>query len=80
MRVSAAAYGFAGVWDRVRFGTLSQDLADPVLRQQAAVLATSLAARPDVWLSCYEQLRVDENAVLEIVYDAFALGWRLKWT
>ena len=79
-RVSAAAYGFAAVWDRVRYGTLSHALADPVLRQQAAILATSLAARPDVWLSCYEQLRVDENAFLEVVYDAFALGWRLKWT
>ena len=79
-RVSAAAYGFAAVWDRVRYGTLSHAMADPVLRQQAAVLATSLAARPDVWLSCYEHLRVDENAFLEVVYDAFALGWRLKWT
>lgn len=79
-RVSAAAYGFAAVWDRVRYGTVSLELADPVLRQQAAILATSLAARPDVWLSCYEQLRVDENAFLEVVYDAFALGWRLKWT
>ena len=69
-----------------RFGTgcgmgrFHMALADPVLRQQAAILATSLAARPDVWLSCYEQLRVDENAFLEVVYDAFALGWRLKWT
>ena len=79
-RVSAAAYGFAAVWDRVRYGTLSPAMADPVLRQQAAVLATSLAARPDVWLSCYDQLRVDENAFLEVVYDAFALGWHLKWT
>ena len=31
-RVSAAAYAYAAVWDRVRYGTLSQALADPVLR------------------------------------------------
>ncbi|MDE3001112.1 MAG: adenosylcobinamide amidohydrolase [Gemmatimonadota bacterium] len=79
-RVSAAAYALAAVWDRVRFGTLSHALADPVLRQQAATLAASLAAKPDAWPSCYARLHARENALLELVYDAFALGWRLKWT
>lgn len=79
-QVSAAAFAFAAVWDRVRFGTLSSILAVPVLRQQAATLATSLAAKPDAWLPCYEKLAVQEEAFLEVVYDALALGWRLKWT
>ncbi len=79
-RVSAAAYAFAAVWDRVRCGTLSHALADSVLRQQAATLATSLAAKPEAWPSCYAQLHAKENALLELVYDALALGWRLKWT
>ena len=34
-RVAASAYALAAVWDRVRYGTLSQELATPVLRQQA---------------------------------------------
>ena len=79
-RVAASAYAFAAVWDRVRYGTLSQELAAPVLRQQAAILATALAAKPEAYLSCYEQLRINEDDWLAIAYDALALGWRLKWT
>jgi len=78
-QVSAAAFAFAAVWDRVRYGSISGALAAPVLRQQAATLATALAAKPDVWLPCYEQLQVNEDAFLDVVYDALALGWRLKW-
>ena len=79
-RASAAAYAFAAIWDRVRCGAISQSLAEPVLRQQAAVLASSLAARTEAWPACYERLRADEDDPLELVYDALALGWRLKWT
>ena len=79
-RVAASAYAFAAVWDRVRYGTLSQELAAPVLRQQAAILATALAAKPEDYLSCFEQLRLREDDWLTIAYDALALGWRLKWT
>lgn len=78
--VSAAAYAFAAVWDRLRHGTLSPVLAAPLLRQQAAVLASALAAKPEAWPACYEQLAVHEDALLDAVYDAIALGWRLKWT
>ena len=78
--VAASAYALAAVWDRVRYGTLSQELATPVLRQQAAILATALAAKPEAYLSCYEQLRISESDWLAIAYDALALGWRLKWT
>ena len=79
-RVSAAAYAFTAVWDRVRCGAISHALAEPVFRQQAATLASSLAARPAEWPACYEQLRGNEDDPLELVYDALALGWRLKWT
>ncbi len=78
--VSAAAYAFAAVWDRLRHGALTPTLAAPLLRQQAAVLASSLAAKPEEWPTCYEQLVVHDDALLDTVYDAIALGWRLKWT
>ena len=78
--VSAASYAFAAVWDRLRHGSLAATLAAPLLRQQAAVLASSVASKPDTWMSCYEQLGVHEDALLETIYDAIALGWRLKWT
>lgn len=79
-RVSAAAYAFAAVWDRVRCGAISHSLAEPVFRQQAAVLASALASRPGEWPACYEQLKTNEDDPLELVYDALALGWHLKWT
>ena len=78
--VSAAAYAYAAVWDRLRYGTLSTELAAPLLRQQAAVLASAVATKPEAWPACFEQLAVHEDALLDAVYDAIALGWRLKWT
>ena len=75
----AAAYAFAAVWDRVRYGGLPPDQAAPALRQQAAVLASCLAARPDSWQDCWERLAVDAGDPLVAVADAVALGWRLKW-
>lgn len=78
--VSAAAYAYAAVWDRLRCGTLSTELAAPLLRQQAAVLASAVATKPEAWPACFEQLAVHEDALLDAVYDAIALGWRLKWT
>ncbi len=78
--VSAAAYAYAAVWDRLRHGTLSAAMAAPLLRQQAAVLATAVAAKPEAWPSCYEQLVVHEDTLLDTIYDAITLGWRLKWT
>lgn len=78
--VSSAAYAFSAVWDRLRHGTLSAKMAAPLLRQQAAVLATAVAAKPESWPSCYDKLTVHEDALLDSIYDAIALGWRLKWT
>ena len=77
--VSAAAYAYAAVWDRLRYGTLSTELAARLLRQQAAVLASAVATKPEAWPACFEQLAVHEDALLDTVYDAIALGWRLKW-
>jgi hypothetical protein len=53
--------------------------ARDVLRQQAATLAASLAARVDAWYSFWQQLDVDMNRPLDAVYDAAALGWTSKW-
>jgi adenosylcobinamide amidohydrolase len=79
-QAAAAAYAFAGVWDRVRFGVLPQSVARDVLRQQAATLAASLAARVDAWHRFWQQLNVDMDRPLDAVYDAIALGWTAKWT
>lgn len=78
-QVAAAAYAFGAVLDRVRFGTLPLLAACDVLRQQAATLATSLAAKPEGWYGFWQQIDVDMTCPLDAVYDAAALGWTAKW-
>ena len=78
-QVAAAAYAFAAVLDRVRFGVLPPAAARDVLRQQAATLASSLSAKTDAWYSFWQQLHVDMSRPLDAIYDAAALGWISKW-
>jgi adenosylcobinamide amidohydrolase len=78
-QVAASAYAFAAVVDRVRFGTLPSSAARDVLRQQAANMATSLAAMPESWYRFWEQLHVELDRPLDAIYDAAALGWTAKW-
>ena len=78
-QAAAAAYAFAAVLDRVRFGVIPASAARDVLRHQAATLAASLSAKTDAWYSFWQQLDVDMNRPLDAVYDAAALGWTSKW-
>jgi adenosylcobinamide amidohydrolase len=78
-QVAASAYAFAAVWDRVRFGVLPPTAAPEILRQQAATMAASLAARPETWHMFWKQLNVNMDRPLDAVYDALALGWTAKW-
>jgi adenosylcobinamide amidohydrolase len=78
-QVAASAYAFAAVWDRVRFGVLPFDAATAILRHQAATLAASLAARPELWPTFWTRLQLHMDRPLDSVYDALALGWTAKW-
>lgn len=78
-QVAAAAYAFAGVWDRLRFGVLPASAARDVLRHQGATLAASLSARTEQWHRFWQRLDVNMDRPLEIIYDAVALGWTAKW-
>jgi adenosylcobinamide amidohydrolase len=78
-QASAAAYAFAAVLDRVRFGVLPPLTARDVLRQQAATLAVALSARIEAWYLFWQKLDVDITRPLDAVYDAVALGWTSKW-
>ena len=77
--VGAAAHAFAAVMDRVRFGTVPEPVAGETLRQQAACLACSLAARPQDWSDLYQALDGGGGDPLELVVRAVALGWDAKW-
>jgi adenosylcobinamide amidohydrolase len=78
-QLAAAAYAFAAVLDRVRYGVLPTSAAAEILRQQAATVATALAARPDTWHVFWQQLDTNMDRPLEALYDAIALGWAAKW-
>ena len=77
---AAAAHAFAAVLDRVAFGTLPPGLANELLRQQAACLACSLAARPDSWPAFRAELGQAPEDAVEWVLRAIALGWNAKWS
>jgi adenosylcobinamide amidohydrolase len=78
-QVAAAAYAFASVLDRVRFGVIPPLAARGVLRSQAATLAACLSTKTEAWYSFWQQLDVDMNCPLDAIYDAAALGWTFKW-
>jgi hypothetical protein len=75
--VAAAAFAFASVLDRVRYGTLPAGTCQEALRQQAASLAASLSAKPQLWENFRAQL--SETDPIPLVLRAFALGWSAKW-
>ena len=76
---AAAAYGIAAVLDRIEFGTLPRGLAHEALRQQAACLACSLAARPREWTRFRDELPEAIDDPIELVLAAIAAGWKSKW-
>ncbi|MDE2758160.1 MAG: adenosylcobinamide amidohydrolase, partial [Acidobacteriota bacterium] len=81
--VAAAAYAFAAVLDRIAFGTLPAGMAQESLRQQAASLACSLAARPQDWPLFRRELAEtgeEPDDAMDLVIRALALGWKSKWT
>ncbi len=78
-QVSAAAYALAAVIDRARAGTISKDIAASAIRQQTALLASSLAAKPAEWRQFWEGLHPDPDNPAEAVAQAMALGWQAKW-
>ena len=77
---AAAAHAFAAVLDRVAFGTLPPGLANEVLRQQAACLACSLAAKPESWPAFRAEFALSPDDPVELVLRAIALGWNAKWS
>lgn len=79
-KVSAVAFAIAAVLDRIRFATLPASSARDILRQQAATLATNLAAKPDHWTNFYMELaEADPDQPARAIFSAIALGWSSKW-
>lgn len=78
-QVAAAAYAFASVLDRIRFGVLPASAGHDVLRYQSATLAASLSAQTEKWHTFWQKLDLSMDRPLDAVYDSLALGWTSKW-
>jgi len=78
--VGAAGHALASVLDRARHGTIPESIARDAMIQQAATIASSLAAKPDAWPEFRAQLhQVKEPDPKALVLAAIALGWKAKW-
>ena len=79
-KVAAAAFAIAAVLDRIRFDALPVMAVQDIFRQQVAILAANLAAKPDHWPYFYSQLsEADPAQPMGAVLSAIALGWSSKW-
>jgi adenosylcobinamide hydrolase len=79
-KVAAAAFAIAAILDRIRFETLPVNAVQDVFRQQVAILAANLSAKPESWPYFYTQLsEADPARPVGAVLSAVALGWSSKW-
>lgn len=90
-QVAAAAYALAAVMERAAFAVLPPDAASESLVNQAALLAASLAQKPDAFPRFRAALVREAGAearaavsaprpdLLPLVSRALALGWFAKW-
>ena len=79
-KVAAAAFAIAAILDRIRFETLPANAVQDIFRQQVAILAANLAAKPESWPYFYTQLSdADPTQPMGTVLSAIALGWSSKW-
>jgi adenosylcobinamide amidohydrolase len=79
-KVAAAAFAIAAVLDRIRFETLPVGAVQDIFRQQLAILAANLAAKPGNWPYFYSQLsEADPAQPMGAILSAIALGWSSKW-
>ena len=63
------------VWDAA-----PRHAAGEALRQQAACLASAIAARPDDWPAFRAALQDAPDEPVELALRALAAGWGAKWT
>jgi adenosylcobinamide amidohydrolase len=78
--VCAAAYSLASVLDRCRYGVFPSGVAQEILRQQAASVASSLAGQLNRWTEFHSSLSdLEVESPKQLILSAIALGWSKKW-
>jgi adenosylcobinamide amidohydrolase len=77
---AGAAYALAAVQDRIAYGVLPAAAGRELLVNQAALMASSLAAKPEGFAAFRAALAAGPAALPDLAAMALALGWREKWT
>ena len=85
-RVSAAAYAYASLLDRLQFGNLPSDIAAEALLDQASQTAVAVAGKPSYWPKFWKALSVMPEREMDLgtqridlFVAAVAQGWAAKW-
>ena len=86
-QTAGAAFALAAVADRLAHGVLPPGAAGELLLNQAALMAASLAAKPEAFAAFRAALAAEAEGAAEgsgtvpdLAVRALALGWREKWT
>jgi len=79
-RLVATAYAYAALLDRIEYGTLSKNIVNDVLLDQAVNVAIATSGRSDYWNSFRIDLQPVPDSQLSLFVQAVALGWQKKWS
>lgn len=80
-QAAACAYGIASIRDRIEYAVLPESLGRSVIASQCALLASSLAAKPQSYGDAHRVFtELGEKDLSVMVAEALLLGLKLKWS
>lgn len=78
-RLAAAAFAYAAVLDRLQYGTIPNELAAEMLRDQAATAAVAISTKTARWREFWQAIPINASDRVDPFVRALALGWQAKW-
>ena len=78
-RLSATAFAYASVLDRLQYGTLPEEGAGETLRDQAASVGVAISGQPNQWPVFWGKINVAGKDRTAPFIEGLALGWQARW-
>jgi len=78
-RLSATAFAYASVLDRLQYGTLPEEGAGETLRDQAASVGVAISGQPNQWPVFWGKISVAGKDRTAPFIEGLALGWQARW-